>query len=105
MKIFFLLFTLLFSASVLADCCNFEIESTVEQCSSIDHDQNDGCGDETQHTEAQHCHCSPINHFQIIPFNKILMTAPRSFQTETIPVSDSSLISNYESRIFHPPIA
>ncbi len=105
MKIFFLLFTILFSASVLADCCNFEVDSSVEQCSTIDHDQNDGCGDEDEHAESQHCHCSPINHFKIIPFNKIVMTVPFSIKSELIPVSGSSLVSKFESLIFHPPIA
>lgn len=104
MKALFLIFTILFSASVLADCCNFEVDSSVEMCSTIEHDQNDGCGDEDQHSEAQHCHCSPINHFKMIPDNKIVMMAPCSFQTELIPISDSLLISNFESLIFHPPI-
>ncbi len=105
MKTYFLLFTILFSVSVLADCCNFEIDSSVGQCSTIDHDQNDGCGDESQHAEAQHCHCSPINHFKIIPKNIVVMPAPCSIQAELIPVSDLFLFSNFESLIFHPPIA
>ena len=71
MKLFILLITILFSASVLADCCNFEVESSKEYCSSIKKDHsNDNCGDKTQHSEeAQHCHCSPINHFKIISQN------------------------------------
>lgn len=105
MKILLLFFAILFSASVLADCCNFEIESSLEQYSALNHDQNDNCGDESNHTEAKHCHCSPINHFKIIPDNKLIMTSPTSVGLNLIPISHSLLKSHYESFIFHPPIA
>lgn len=105
MKTLILIFTILFSASVLADCCNFEVETSENQCSTIEHDQNDSCGEESQHSEAQHCHCSPINHFKIISDTKVVMISPFSSQEDLIPVSDSLLNSKYESFIFHPPIA
>ncbi len=104
-KVLFLIFTVLFSASVLADCCNFEVETSVDQCSTIKHDQNDHCGDESQHTESQHCHCSPLNHFKVLPENKIVMTPPSSKQDELGTILHPLLISHFESLIFHPPIA
>lgn len=76
----------------------------MEQCSAIEYGQSDDCGDETQHSEAQHCHCSPINHFKIFPHTKIVMMAPCSNQAELIPISESLLVSHFESLIFHPPI-
>ncbi|MES2525496.1 MAG: hypothetical protein V4598_00350 [Bdellovibrionota bacterium] len=104
-KILFLIFTVLFSASVLGDCCNFEVEESVEQCATIDHDQNDNCGDESQHTESQHCHCSPINHLKILPQLNVVKFSPALKIIVLIPVSDSHLTSDFESFIFHPPIA
>lgn len=106
MKIFFLIFTLFFSVSVLADCCNFEAETSVEQCSKIEKAHEDHCGDSSQHSEdAQHCHCSPINHFKIFSSSKISVAAPISIQNVPFPFSKSLLISKFESLIFHPPIA
>ena len=105
MRLILLVFTLLFSLSVAADCCNYEIETSINQCMAFDTDhQDDNCDDSSQHSEAQHCHCSPINHFKITSQNKIVMTAPYSIRTEIIPNLESLLISNFESTIFHPPI-
>lgn len=105
MKIFFLLFTLLFSASVLADCCNFEVTASEEQCSEVRSGHSDNCNDSSEHSEeSQHCHCSPICHFKIITDNKLSVASPVSYNSEQTPFSKSLLISNFEFIIFHPPI-
>ncbi len=97
--------TLLFSVSVLADCCNFEFESPVELSSTLETEHHDDdCGDRPQHSESQHCHCSPINHFKIIPDHRMVMDTPHCYKTERIPSSESLLTSDFESIIFHPPI-
>jgi len=106
MKNFFLIFTILFSASVLADCCNFEFETSDGQVKTIASEhQDDDCGDSSEHSETQHCHCSPVNHLKIISANRINLNAPYSIQLELIPSSHFLLTSNFENLIFHPPIA
>lgn len=104
MKIFFLFITLLFSASVLADCCNFEIETSFDQCQAID-SADDHCGDSSgPHSEPEHCHCSPINHLRILSASTFVISLPPSFGIELISTPDSLFNSLYEASIFHPPI-
>lgn len=106
MKAFVLLLTILFSFSVLADCCNFEVPASEEQCSEVRSSHNDNCNDSTEHSdESQHCHCSPICHFKIITDNKLEVASPVSYNSEQTPFSKSLLISKFEFLIFHPPIA
>lgn len=106
MKALVLLLTILFSFSVLADCCNFEVPASDEQCSEIVSSHSDNCSNSSEHSEeSQHCHCSPICHFKIIPDNKFKVASPASYNSEPAHFSKSLLISNFEFLIFHPPIA
>ena len=104
MRLIFLIFTLIFSVGVLADCCNFEIESSIEKCSSIDMDH---CKDSSEQTsEPDHCHSCPTYQPRILSFDEFVITLPTpSFIAELIPAPDSLFNSDYESSIFHPPIA
>ena len=104
MRLIFLIFTLVFSFGVLADCCNFEIESSVEKCSSIDMDH---CKDGSEQTsEPVHCHSCPIYQPRILPSDEFVITLPTaSFIAKLISAPDSLFNSDYESSIFHPPIA
>ena len=99
----FLLFTILFSASVFADCCNFEVETSMEQVERVDVDHKD-CETQDSHSAAEHCHCSPQNHFKIFPQDNIVISFPFSFSSSLIISSEISLESTFESFIFHPPI-
>src|SRR5688572_10731904 len=100
MKIFFLVLTLLFSASVLADCCNFEIESPFEQHQAIG-DDADHCGDSSDlPSEPEHCHCSPLNHVRTILTDKFVIIPPLSFPVELITTPDSLFNSLYKASIF-----
>lgn len=104
MKLFFLIITLLFSVSVLADCCIFEIESSIEQCQVLDAD-SEHCGDSSdQHSGPEHCHCSPTSHLRILSSDKFVINLPPSFPAELIRSPDSIFSSCYETSIFHPPI-
>lgn len=106
MKIFFFLFAMIFSASVLADCCNFEVEeASYEQRSTVDEAHHDDCGTEAEHSDSSHCHCSPINHFKIIVDFSIPLMTPRSIDLGLIPVRESKLESHYHASIFQPPIS
>jgi hypothetical protein len=104
MRLIFLIFTLIFSVGVLADCCNFEIESSIEKCSSIDLDH---CRDSSEQTsEPDHCHSCPMNQPRILSSEEFVITLPaNSFTAALIPAPDSLFNSDYESSIFHPPIA
>ncbi len=104
MRLIFLIFTLVFSFGVLADCCNFEIESSVEKCSSIDMNH---CKDGSeQSSEPEHCRSCPIYQPRILLSDEFVITLPTtSITAELIPAPDSLFNSLYESSIFHPPIA
>lgn len=102
MRLILLLLTLMFSLSVVADCCNYEIDTpNLEVSVSSDH-QN--CDDNEEHSEKQDCHCSTVNHFKIISNKKLVLAAPISTENSLISSKKSLIISQFESLIFHPPI-
>jgi len=104
MKTLFLIFTILFSFSVLADCCNTEIQFSGEESHTY---QTDGthCGDTSEHgAQAQHCHCSPLNHLKILASEKIVITLPSSEESSLNGFIKPFQDSLYVNTIFHPPI-
>jgi hypothetical protein len=107
MKLIFLILTVLFSASVLADCCNFEVETSYDHLTSLEknhpHQHEDTASG--QHSEATHCHCSPLGHFKLIQETKLIISPPPSSLADRILSSTRLLLSHFESQIFHPPIA
>ena len=103
MKVMFLILTLLFTTSVLADCCNFEAPST--ETVSIEHGQTDDCGTDESHTDSQHCHCPNLGHVKILSESRfVILQAPVKISTAFATLKTLEL-SNFESRIFHPPRA
>ncbi|WP_408096348.1 hypothetical protein ACJVC5_15015 [Peredibacter sp. HCB2-198] len=100
MKVLFLIFTILFSASVFADCCNFEVQ-TSHSIEMEHHDEHE----EKSHSTQEHCHCSPINHLKILPQDSIALNEPTSIPSTEFFAFDQLKISKFESSIFHPPIA
>jgi|GEM_PF-6810189 len=105
MKVLILILTILFSASVLADCCNFEIETNFDQCQTMDSD-GDHCSESSnQHSEAEHCKCSQANHLRILAVDHILIKLPTFDLVEHFFSFEQFHDSSFESSIFHPPIA
>lgn len=104
MKVFLLLITLMFSASVLADCCNFEIETDAEHSQVMG--DGDHCNDSSdEHSEAESCHCSPVCQIRILTTHVHAISFPTSYPIELFFTRDSLSVSFFESSIFHPPIA
>lgn len=102
MKSFFLILTILFSFSVAADCCNFEIDFGSDSIASAEHTETD-C-DKNVPSE-NHCHCTTTNHVKIHTVSEYSFSSPVSIQLSTFPITDQQLFSTYEDSIFHPPIA
>ncbi len=105
MKILLLLFTFTFSFSVLADCCNVEVESANEHCQSVGQ-SHDHCDDDGEKDAApEHCHCAPSCRLRFHSSVKVAVALPSSFSLEHTFSSDLPTTSSYESSVFHPPIA
>lgn len=102
MKLFFLIITLLFSVSVLADCCNDEVEVSSD---AVHEHCQDEAPSKAQTKTTHHCHCTPMGHLRFISDSSVSLIIPSPSSELPIPSHTSHLSSSYEALIFHPPIA
>lgn len=107
MKILILIITMLFSLSVLADCCNFEFSE--EEISSVYGEvvkQADNCGDTSQnhpHNDRHHCGCAHLSHLKIMNGEKSQILPPYSMFLKANTDPYLLKISTFSMSIFHPP--